>query len=254
MMRPLNAAELLNVWEYGLNQPTLQRALIIIAAASPELDSHAVAKLSIGGRDARLLKLREWMFGPLLLNTAQCPQCEERVEWEGKTSDLRMQSFTDTKLEEEFSLEVDGYQLCFRLPTSLDITAVMALIQSESDNSDNTIGTKALVKKCVVSADRAGTVCDPAELSQLVLDALSQKFEELDPQADIRIALTCPQCSHQWQVQFDIVSFLWTEINSWAERILRTIHRLASAYGWTERDILTLSPVRRQLYLGMVDR
>ena len=253
-MRPLNAAELLNVWEYGLNQPNLQRALIIIAAASPELDSHAVAKLSIGVRDARLLQLREWMFGPLLLNKAQCPQCGEQVEWQDKITDLRIQAFADASLAEEYSLEVDGIQLRFRLPTSLDITAVMALIQSDSDNSDSTIGTTALLKRCVVSADHTGKVCDPADLSQHVLDVLSQKIEELDPQADIRTVLSCPECSHQWQLQFDIVSFLWTEINTWAERTLRSIHRLASAYGWTEREILNLSPIRRQLYLGMLNR
>ena len=251
-MRPLNAAELLNVWEYGLNQSNLQRALIIIAAASPELDSHAVANLSIGVRDARLLQLREWMFGAQLLNKAQCPQCGEKVEWQGKTTDLRIQAFAETSSAEEFSMEVDGYQLRFRLPTSLDIAAVMALI--ESDNSDSTIGATALLTRCVVSADHTGKVCDPADLSQHVLDVLSQKIEELDPQADIHTVLSCPECSHQWQLQFDIASFLWTEINTWAERTLRSIHSLASAYGWTEREILNLSPIRRQLYLGMLNR
>ncbi|MEA1978379.1 MAG: phage baseplate protein, partial [Chloroflexota bacterium] len=68
------------------------------------------------------------------------------------------------------------------------------------------------------------------------------------------MTLTCPECSHQWEVLFDIASFLWTEINNWAERTLRTVHQLASAYGWAEREILNLSPVRRQLYLGMVNR
>jgi hypothetical protein len=116
------------------------------------------------------------------------------------------------------------------------------------------MGGTALLKRCVVSVDHAGKACDPAELSQHVLDVLSQKIEELDPQAEIRTVLSCPECSHQWQLQFDITSFLWTEINTWAERTLRSIHRLASAYGWTEREILNLSPIRRQLYLGMLNR
>jgi len=248
-MRPLDASELLNAWEQGLNHPILQRALILITAACPELNSGAVANLSIGARDARLLQLREWMFGPQLLNTAQCPQCGERVEWEGKTTDMRIQAVGDADSAEEFSLEVDGYRLRFRLPTSMDIAAVMAVAQSDSNT-----GTTALVKRCVVSADRTGKTCDFADLPQHALDALSQKIEKLDPQAEIRTALTCPECSHQWEVLFDIASFIWAEINNWAERTLRTVHRLAGAYGWTEREILNLSPVRRQLYLGMVNR
>jgi len=250
-MRPLDATELLNVWEHGLNQPLLQRALILVAAACPELDSDAVAKLSIGARDARLLQLREWMFGAQLLNTAHCPQCGERVEWEGKTTDMRIQAVgeVDSDLVEEFSLAVDDYRLYFRLPTSMDIAAAMAAAQSDSST-----GGTALVKRCVVSADRIGKACDLADLPQHVLDALGRQIEKLDPQAEIRTALTCPECAHQWEVLFDITRFLWAEINNWSERTLRTIHRLASAYGWTEREILNLSPVRRQLYLGMVNR
>jgi len=88
----------------------------------------------------------------------------------------------------------------------------------------------------------------------VVIQALTERIESLDPQADIRIHLTCPGCCHSWCALFDIASFLWAEINGWAERMLQMVHRLAASYGWSERDILNLSPVRRQLYLGMVAR
>ena len=32
-------------------------------------------------------------------------------------------------------------------------------------------------------------------------------MSELDPQGDVQLALTCPQCSHQWQAPLDIVVF-----------------------------------------------
>jgi hypothetical protein len=54
-------------------------------------------------------------------------------------------------------------------------------------------------------------------------------------------------------VAFDIASYFWDEINAWANRILREVHILASRYGWSERDILALSPWRRQFYLDMVN-
>ena len=74
---------------------------------------------------------------------------------------------------------------------------------------------------------------------------------ETDPQADVQLALACPACGHTWQATFDIVSFFWSEINAWAYHTLREVHGLALAYGWTETDILALSPQRRQLYLEM---
>jgi hypothetical protein len=48
------------------------------------------------------------------------------------------------------------------------------------------------------------------------------------------------------------VSYLWSELEEWAHRVLVDIHTLAGAYGWSERQILALSPVRRQLYVDMV--
>jgi hypothetical protein len=73
-----------------------------------------------------------------------------------------------------------------------------------------------------------------------------------DPMADIHLALNCPSCEHKWMAPFDIVAFLWREISAAARRLLREVHTLASAYGWTESEILALSPVRRRAYLEMI--
>jgi len=80
---------------------------------------------------------------------------------------------------------------------------------------------------------------------------LNQRIEELDPQAEVRINLNCPECFASLEVFFDIASFFGQKSMS-GGRMLQTVHKLARAYGWTEREILNLSPVRRQLYLGMV--
>jgi len=72
-----------------------------------------------------------------------------------------------------------------------------------------------------------------------------------DPQADLQLAMVCPQCAHRWTTTFDIASFFWTELNAWALRLLREVHTLASVYGWSEAEILDLSPTRRKAYLEM---
>jgi hypothetical protein len=60
-----------------------------------------------------------------------------------------------------------------------------------------------------------------------------------------------PGLRHSWDVLFDIVSFFWAEIGAWAQRLLREVHALASAYGWREADILALSAWRRRQYLDL---
>lgn len=245
-MRPLKAIELLTVWERGLGQTVLERALALLIAACPEIDSDTLAALSIGQRDALLLQLREWMFGAQIVNTAKCPRCLQLVEWENRIADIRLQSLKITTPPAEFRMNRGNYCLRFRLPASKDIALVLNSPLGDSNSVD-------LLKRCIVSARLAGEECDPGSLPENLFAALRRRMEELDPQAEIKIDLTCPQCSHRWQVLFDIASFLWAEINHWAERTLKTVHKLASAYGWSEHDILNLSPVRRQLYLGLVN-
>ena len=43
-----------------------------------------------------------------------------------------------------------------------------------------------------------------------------------------------------------------SEIDAWARTILYQVHLLASVYGWSESEILALSPWRRHLYLQMI--
>ena len=242
-MISLNAVDMLNVWEQGLNRSLLQRTLILLAAAFPEMAPDTIAELSIGSRDACLLSVRERLFGSRLVNNAECPQCARRIEWEQDISDIVVEP-PNQPAAQHSRLEIDDYRLDFRLPNSIDM--------AELEGSSATVALQQLLKRCILSAEHAGAICDIDQLPEPVIQALNQRIEELDPQAEIRINLTCPECSHRWEVFFDIAGFLWAEINEWAEHMLQTIHKLARAYGWTEGDILALSPVRRQLYLGMV--
>lgn len=88
-MQGLSAAELLDAWELGLTQPSLQRALTLLAAATPDIRLESLYDLSIGERDARLLTLREHTFGPQLDSLTTCPGCNERLELTFDVSDIR---------------------------------------------------------------------------------------------------------------------------------------------------------------------
>jgi hypothetical protein len=244
-MKSLSAAELLVIWEQGLNRPLLQKTLHLLTLACPGLDPGAAARLSIGERDAYLLLLRERLFGSRLANMAGCPQCSIRLEWETDTRDLHIQPLHRQNSTSEFSLEVDDYSVRFRLPNSQDIAEVI-------NNSAGPANPAKLLASCIIESRCRGETCEAGDLPDNVVQIISRRMEEEDPQADIRMALTCPNCSHQWEARFDIAYYLWTELHQWAVRTLRDVHKLAGTYGWAELDILNMNPVRRQFYLGMV--
>lgn len=245
-MRPLAAFELLNVWESGLSQPLVQKTLNLLSAACPELDFDSLASLSIGERDARLLLLREWMFGPRLKNMANCPKCSGRIEWENDIADIRVQHISHGESTKKFTLEQDEFSILFRLPNSLDIL-------SFDDEGAEGADPAKLLANCIIRAQSNGKDCHADDLPEKIFHALSDRMETEDPQADIRLVLNCPYCSHRWEVNFDIMSYFWIEIDRWAHRLLQDVHILAREYGWSEQDILDMSSVRRQIYLGMVN-
>jgi len=242
-MRPLSAAKLLGVWERGLTQTSVERALTLLAAARADASSEALAQLSIGQRDGLLLRLREWTFGPQFVSLASCPGCGERLELSFGANDLRVEAAAASP--GELGVDVAGYVVRFRLPNSQDLMAA-------GDGEDLTAVRRLLLKRCLlqIQSNGAGTACE--ELPGEVMDAIAGCMAEADPQADVRLALVCPRCGQHWQAAFDIESFFWREIEAWAERTLRQVHLLATRYGWREKDILAMSARRRQWYVNQV--
>ncbi|MGY2134452.1 T4 family baseplate hub assembly chaperone [Hymenobacter sp. HD11105] len=245
-MRPPTTIELLNVWEEGLNQSLLDRALHLLQVACMTPDINRVAALSIGERDARLLLLREWLFGSRLTNKASCPACSEVVEWENSTDDLLLQApSAASPLPLEHTLVEAGFTIRFRLVNSHDLQRVLQqpLYQTKPEQ---------LLADCVTSLLHGKEPCLFDALPAAVTEALNQRMEQEDPQANIQMLVVCPGCTHQWEVSFDIAGYLWLEVDSWARHLLREVYALARAFGWAENDILRMSPPRRQLYLDLI--
>src|SRR5262245_19931164 len=97
-MRPLSASELLGVWERGMAQHPLDRALTLLAACSGE-PCDSLASLSIGRRDARLLQVYEQIFGTSLAAFAECPSCRERLEYTVSVRDMALTPRWDEEAE-----------------------------------------------------------------------------------------------------------------------------------------------------------
>jgi len=246
-VRALTAPELLRAWEEGRGRPLVERALLLLSYACPDESRESLLALPIGRRDARLLWLRSWTFGPLFTALVRCPACGERVELSFSARDLLGDGDASPD-GTEHTLAQDGWEVAFRLPNSADLLS----LAEKSSGEGAADPERRLLERCLLRARRKGRSRPVRRLPARVLNAVAQRMEECDPQADMHTDLACPGCGHTWTAVFDIVSYFWAEIESWAVRTLRDVHVLASAYGWREGEILALSPTRRQLYLQMV--
>lgn len=238
-----SAAQLLDVWEGALAESPTRRALRLLAAAHPELSEPELATLPIGQRDTRLLQLRERLFGSQLALVAPCPQCGQHIESQVRVGDL----VVDVEESEEttYVVESRGYRVTFRLPASEDLIALPGDVEADDARA-------WLLGRCIVEAqDVQGQQKLVSQLSEAVLADIAMQMASTDPGADVELAFECPDCGHHWQEMFDIAAFFWRELRAWAQRTLRDVHVLARAYGWSEPDVLALSPTRRQIYLEL---
>lgn len=250
-MHPLSASDLLNIWENGTSRMPAQQALTILKTAFPQADEIRLARLTVGQRDAWLLRLRELSFGSQLKGLADCPACHERLELAFNTHDLYDQTTllidfeTIEPIHTETSFQIDAYEVTYRLPTSEDLTALAV-------QTDATLARQQLLDACLISVRKDGAAMSRSDLTSDALSTLIEKMAQADPLANLTLVANCPACGHIWQLVFDIVSYIWSEIHAWAIRLLREVHVLASAYGWREADILAMSALRRQRYLEMI--
>jgi hypothetical protein len=242
-MRPLTSLELLNVWERGFSEKPARRALLLLAAASPEECMDDLARISIGKRDDRLLTLRDWMFGSRLTCLAECVRCSAQLESTLTVEQIRARS--DVETADTHQLTTSEFTLTFRVPNTMDVQAI-------ENCADGVSAREKLLDRCVLETTRQGEAIARTQLPDDIVAELLSRMERADPQADIRVSLECPACRHRWESTFDIVSFLWKEIHAWATRLLREVDKLARVYGWRELDIVSMSPLRRRLYLEMV--
>jgi hypothetical protein len=236
-----SAAAMLSTWERGVTQSAVERGLTLMALAGPETDRNLLGSLNIGARDRRLLKLRESCFGTRMTGLMSCKQCGEELEIELTTTELLALESTQST---DLVAQGDDYEVRLRLPDSHDLLKIADVMPDRAE--------RMLLQACVVSATVGGAGIAPDLLPSALVAAAARRLGDAEPFADLQLTFTCMSCGHRGQAPFDIVPFLWLELDAWAERALREVHVLASAYGWGEREILALSPLRRAQYLRML--
>jgi hypothetical protein len=241
-MVQISAVILEDAWEKSILQPPLLRALTLLQMADPSAPCEDLAQLSVGERDRRLLALRERLIGARFDSTATCPRCAERSEVSFNCEDLRPPR-SDAE-PSEVEVRLGGWSAWARFPNTADLIAVTS--RADADGS-------MLLRRCILRLERDGVETPPDLIPDEVASAVQAALSEADLMGDLQIALTCAACSHQYSVAFDISGYLWQEVDGRARKLLNDVHVLAGNYGWSEGEILSLSDVRREHYLALVN-
>lgn len=222
---------LLALWERGRGRSPADCAAALLDAVPG-----AGVDLDVGSRDVLLARLLHGVAGPLVWARAACPTCEASL-------DLPVDVAAVAALPvhtpgEELTVEVDGSAVGFRLPTTDDLLALRGMPPDAARD--------LLLGRCLAAGN------DPGPVSGPVAAAVDAAMEAAAPAGAIDMLVACPECGRTTGVALDVALLLWAEVEAQAAVLVAEVHALAAAYGWTEPDVLALSPRRRAAYLELV--
>lgn len=216
----------------------LTRCLTRLGPYAPPTEAQ-VAALTVGDREALLIHLRRITLGDRLDCVLTCAGCGARMDLPLQAGELLLPPYADGRVWH--SVDDDGVPLQLRAPTGADLAAVASVAAVDEEGA-----AEVLLRRCL------GEVPPGFDLTADRVERLSEQLQQIDPQAELLLDFTCPECGAAGQASLDMAAYLMREVAARQEALLREIHSLALHYHWSEAEILAVAPARRRFYLWML--
>lgn len=215
-----------------------ERLRRLMTAVAPEADWHTE---SLGVVTRRILRGRSQVIGELLDCVVTCPSCEEQMSIEVTVAELCGADLDDTE-PDTVQITRGGITVVARPLTPADLDAAAGAASLDA-------ARWKLIERCVLAVSPDVPVSD---LEPELIAAIGCGIDEADPLVDPMLALVCPECDTGFVAGLDVTSFVYNELAARGSRLLYEVDALAQRYGWSESEILALSPERRARYVELV--
>lgn len=227
-----SARDLVRCWNLDGTQPAHVRLHGLLTLW---VDAGELAQDTPGERNRRCLDLHRRLVGRDIDAQTVCPHCRADIEFAVPVATICEQP----PAEADVVLDVAGMPQAgrFRLPRMADLDRLPR-------DLDELVLAQYLADACRVEGE--------GPLPPQALARLADLFEQADPLAALEIALTCAECSADFAVPVEPADLVAREIDRLVDRMLREVHLLASAYGWSEDQVLAIPAARRARYLALV--
>ena len=240
VVRPPAGSEDLMLAEATNPGPALALALVraLATAAEGELDW---SELPITDIDVLLIRLRQWLIGDFVRADVYCPSeaCGAAADLNLRLSEYLSHHAPRPVRGVERSQQAGWYRAVdlgieFRVPSGADLLAF----------SDERASPDGIAKRCV----RAEAI------SAAQRRRLDRLMDAIAPCLYGELAASCSECGRAFGVYFDPQRFVLRELMGRAVACYEEIHLIASAYHWSEQEILRLPLARRARYAAFAAR
>lgn len=226
--------------ELAVTATDLDAAIGLIDALG-EPDAIDAADLATPDRDRVIAGLLEATNGPLIESTLTCRQCGESFELSFDLPELvRYRTGEQSAGTPGTPIGgttpgrwvIDGIE--FRFPTARD----------ERIARRTSCPAATLRDRCI-------SVDGPSEAQLSMVEA---EMARIAPLLSAEIGGACPDCGEAHAVTFDVQRYTLALIRLGRDRLLGDVHLIASTYGWSRAEILTLDRDERNHYVELIAR
>ncbi|MGB3137134.1 MAG: hypothetical protein WBB18_10050 [Nodosilinea sp.] len=216
-------------------------------AQGHRLDPEFFWRWGVSDRTAGLLSVVALEMGPTLALMVTCPICQKMMEV-ALALDALHQLQPETA-QDVATVSLHQKNLQVRRPTGHDqLTWLTQSTQGAPPDLQTMLHSLLVAPSPEDSSNPL-----PTDLAS-VLPALNQALDDLDPLVNFSLEVTCPHCGQPAQPDIDLGSWALRSLQRVQQRLIETVHQLASRYHWSERAILALPEWRRDRYLTLIDR
>ncbi|MEA3548273.1 MAG: hypothetical protein U9R66_11495 [Thermodesulfobacteriota bacterium] len=218
----------------------------ILAAALDKIGGiHAnpsvVGQLCVADRQYLMLQLASMLEGNLFWILSSCSSCKNDFDICVKRSDLPVKGaghgypFATVKL--------DGAELTCRIPVGEDQEKIEHLADDDA--------LHLLLEHCIEGVN--GEEVEKSFVDSLTpadIGRIEDVLEDISPSVTTSLLTRCPECDAEQVIELDPYKLPVTETGNFYQEI----HTLATAYHWSEQDIMALPRSRRRIYLDLIDQ
>jgi hypothetical protein len=231
------------------NRPLLITELLYLCTVGKrKMPTEFFWELSIGKRVQCLLTLALAGRGNDFELQFKCQEksCNQGLEFELSLSEIaELQQQADDR--ENVSVEFNGKRVELRLPTGLDQLAWLKKSYKDEDEAAfemiSALAPGQSEKAFVFNGQRREWV-----------EAISDAMADSDSLVNFNVNALCPDCGLENQFGVDLESLALKRLRAAQKEMLAMVHRLASRYHWSEREIFSVPQWRRSFYLSLIDK
>jgi len=224
------------------NTPALITRILGQCAVDPDVTvpEGFFRELSVGKRLEFLLVLAAGEERPVFNFPFYCKGCGQELEMELTLEEIA-EIQREADLIENVGVEVGGQAFSFRKPCGSDQENWAGMVfRDEKEAAGAMIGT---------------LVADPditKRLGTKDFDLIDEAMDEADPLVNFQCRVGCSECGAENEFLIDLCDVALGMLNRLQQQLIVMVHKLASHYHWSEKEIFDVPHWRRVEYLDLI--